>query len=79
MCKRTRSDFVGRSNASNGFKQTMSATALLCDQLDGPSCDARQFICGWVQQLFALPPADTENTQELFNKDQPLNVLQRMR
>jgi hypothetical protein len=32
-----------------------------------------------VQQLFALPPADIENTQGLFNKDQPLNLLQRMR
>jgi hypothetical protein len=32
-----------------------------------------------VQQLFALPPADIENTQGLFNKDQPLNFLQRMR
>jgi hypothetical protein len=27
----------------------------------------------------ALPPADTENTQELFNKGRPLNFLQRMR
>jgi hypothetical protein len=32
-----------------------------------------------VQQLFALPPAGTENTQELFNKDQSLNVLERLR